>query len=44
MPKLAKQTSTRLRRGCQRAQTSEPTTMPAAIRLNSRAYEPTPRW
>ena len=44
MPNAAKQIATRHLRGCQRAQISDPATMPAAIALKSSPYEPTPRW
>src|SRR5262249_50520002 len=42
-PNAPKQTLTRLRSGCQRAQASDPATSPIAIRLKRSPYEPTPR-
>ena len=44
IPNAAKQIATRLRRGCQRAQISDPATIPAAIALKRKPYAPTPRW
>ena len=44
MPNAAKQITTRRLRGCQRAQISDPATMPAAMALKRSPYAPTPRW